>query len=69
MRCRISLSKRIRKFNDLLEDFKPCSNTAKTIDTYWSDEEDIINSSLGEKTKRNQLIVMDEVSGLTEKFN
>ena len=61
-------TKGLEKFEDLLEDFKACSNTAKVIDddTYSSDEEDIVNSGFGEKTNRNRLIVMDEVSGLVD---
>ena len=61
--------KGLQKFEDLLEDFNCCSNTAKVIDddTYSSDEEDIVNSSFGEKTNCDRLIVMDDVSGLTGK--
>ena len=42
-------------------------NTAKVNDTYSSDEEDIVNSGLGERSKRDQFIVMDDVSGLADK--
>ena len=42
-------------------------NTAKVNDTYSSDEEDILNSGLGERSKRDQFIVMDDVSGLADK--
>ena len=53
-------------FEDLLEDFKARLNTAKiNDDTYSSVEEDIINSGFGENTNRDQLIVMDDASGLT----
>ena len=65
MWCRISLSKRIRKVrirNDLLEDFKARLNTAKTNHIYSSD----VNSDFGEKSKRDQLIVMDDVPGLAD---
>ena len=53
---------------DLLEDFKALSNTAKVIDdhTYSSDEEDIVNSGFGEKTNRNRLIAVDDVTGLAD---
>ena len=58
--------KRLEIFEDLLEDFKAPLSTAKiNDDTYSSVEEDIINSSFGEKTNRHQLIVMDDASGLT----
>ena len=51
-----------------MEDFKTCSNTAKVNDNiYSSNEEDIVNSHFGEKTKRYGLIVMDAVSDLAEK--
>ena len=59
-------SKWFKKFNDLLEDFKACSNTAKVSKTYSSSEEDIVNSGFSEKSKLDWLIVMDDVSGLAE---
>ena len=54
---------RLETFNDLLEEFKARSNTAKTkaIDTKSSDK--VVNSGSGEKRKCDQLIVMDDVSG------
>ena len=39
---------------------------AAITDTYSIDEEETNNSGLGEKTKCNQLIVMDDVSGLDD---
>ena len=60
--------KGLENLNDLLEEFKASSNTAKATNTYSSDDEeqDIVNSGFGEKTKRDQLILMDNVSGLAE---
>ena len=59
--------KRLEKFADLLEDFKARLNTARAIDTYSLDEDnDIVNSGFGEKTNRDRLIVMDDVSGLAD---
>ena len=54
--------KGLEKFNDLLEDFKARLNTAKTNDIYSSD----VNSDFGEKSKRDQLIVMNDVPGLAD---
>ena len=45
--------KGLEKFNDLLEDFKALSNTVKVKDTYSFNEEDIVNSGFGEKSKRD----------------
>ena len=46
--------KGIGKFENQLEDFKARSNTAKVNDHIYSfDEEDIVISGFGEKTKRN----------------
>ena len=49
-----------------MEEFKARSNTVKTkaIDINLSDK--IVNSSFGVETKRDQLIVMDNVSGLAD---
>ena len=59
--------KGIEQFEDQLEDFKACSNTAKVNDNiYSSDEEDIVNRGFGEKAKHDRLIVMDDVSGLSD---
>ena len=57
--------KGLEKFRDLLEDFKTRSSTAKATDTNSFDN-DTVNSGLGEKGNRDQLIVMDEVPGLTD---
>ena len=60
-------SKGIEQFENLLEDFKIRSNTAKVNDdddTQSSDEENIVNSGFGDKARRDRLIVMDNVSGL-----
>ena len=59
--------KGLETFNDLLDEIKGCSNTAKTkaLDTY-SSEEVVNNGSFGEETKRDQLIVIDVVSGLAD---
>ena len=44
-----------------MEPFKARSTTEKVNDDIClSDEEDIVNSGFGEKTKRNQLIAMDD---------
>ena len=57
--------KGLEKFENLLEDFTVRLNTTKVHNnTYLSDEEDIVNSSFGEKTNRDRLAVMDAVSGL-----
>ena len=59
----------IEQFEDQLEDFKPCSNTAKLNDNmYLSDEENIVNSGFGGKTKCDQFILTDNVSGLTNEL-
>ena len=57
----------LETFNDLLGKFKACSNTAKTkaLDIYFS-EEVVNNGGFGEKTKRDQHIVMNDVSGLAD---
>ena len=49
-----------------MEEFKARSNTVKTkaIDINLSDK--VVNSSFGVETKRDQLIVMDNVSGLAD---
>ena len=49
-----------------MEEFKARSNTVKTkaIDINLSDK--VVNSSFGEETKRDQLVVMDAVSGLAD---
>ena len=44
-------SKGFKKFNDLLDDFKARSNTAKVSKTYSLSEEDIVNSGFSEKSK------------------
>ena len=56
----------IETFNDILEEFKARSNTAKTkaLDTNLFEE--VVNSGFGEETKRDRLIVMDDVSGLAD---
>ena len=59
-------SKGFKKFNDLLDDFKARSNTAKVSKTYSLSEEDIVNSGFSEKSKLDWLIVMDDVSRLAE---
>ena len=58
----------LETFNDLLEEFKARSNTAKTkaLDTNLSGK--IVNSGFGEETKRDQLIVMDDVPGLADEL-
>ena len=57
--------KGLEKFENLLEDFTVRLNTTKVHNnTYLSDEKDIVNSSFGEKTNRDRLAVMDDVSGL-----
>ena len=58
--------KGLEKFNDLLEDFKAHMNTAKASDTYLSHKKYIVNSGFTEKTKRDQLTVMNNVSGLAD---
>ena len=60
--------KGLEKFEDLLEDFKARSNTAKVNDddTYSFEEKDIVNSGFGEETNHDRLIVMDDVSGLDD---
>ena len=57
----------LETFNDLLDEFKAHSNTAKTkaLDTY-SSEEVVNNGGFGEETKPDRLIVMDDVSGLAD---
>ena len=57
----------LETFNDLLDEIKACPNTAKTkaLDTY-SSEEVVNNGGFGEETKRDQLIAMDDVSGLAD---
>ena len=59
----------IDNFNDFLEEFKAQSNTAKNRanDTYSS--ENIVSNTFGEETKRDRLIVMDNVSGLAGEPN
>ena len=56
----------IENFNDLLEEIKARSNTAKNRanDTY--SPENIVNNGFGEETKRDRLTVMDDVSGLAD---
>ena len=56
----------IETFNDILEEFKARSNTAKTkaLDTNLFEE--VVNSGFGEETKRDRLIVIDDVSGLAD---
>ena len=49
-------------FEELLEQFKSKSNAAKLNETD-STELNLYRNSLGEKSKRDQLIVMDYVSG------
>ena len=59
----------MKNFNDFLEIFKTCSKTAAAAvtDVYSIDEFDwTVNSGFGEKTKCDQLIVMDDVSGLAD---
>ena len=50
----------------LREDFKAHMNTAKASDTYLSHKKYIVNSGFTEKTKRDQLTVMNNVSGLAD---
>ena len=57
--------KGLEKFGELLADFKARSSTAKASDTYSSNN-DTVNSGCGEKTNRDRLIVMDDVSGLAD---
>ena len=59
---------KIENFNDLLEEFKARSNTAKNRanDTY--SPENIVNNGFGEETKRDRLTVMDDVSGLADEY-
>ena len=59
-------SNRIEAFNDLLEKYKARSNTAKTkaLDTNLFEE--VLNSGFGGETKRDRLIVMDDISGLAD---
>ena len=57
--------KGLEKFGDLLDDFKARSNTAKAVDTF-SEDNDIVNIGFGEKTNRDRLIVMYDVSGLAD---
>ena len=54
----------LESFNNLLDELKARSNTAKTktLDTY-SSEEVVNNGGFGEETKRDRLIIMDDVSG------
>ena len=62
--------KELEKFNDLLDVFKACSKTAAAAavtDSYSIDEKENVNIGFGKKTKRDQLIVMDKVSGLADK--
>ena len=58
---------RLETFNNLLDEFKPRSNTAKTkaLDTY-SSEEVVNNDGFREETKHNQLLVMHNISGLAD---
>ena len=58
--------KGLEKFGDILEDFKARLSTAKAIDIYSSDNDNTVNSGYGEKTNRDRLIVMDDVSGLAD---
>ena len=60
--------KGLEKFEDLLEDFKACSTTSEVIDddTDSSGKNDIVNSGFGEKTNRDRLIVMVDISGLAD---
>ena len=41
-------------------------NTAKASDTYLSHKKYIVNSGFTEKTKRDQLTIMNNVSGLAD---
>ena len=64
--------KSIEQFEDLSEFFKACSRTAKRNDndddTPLSDDEFFNESDgFGEKTTCDQLIVMNNVSGLADK--
>ena len=58
----------MKKFNDFLEIFKTCSETAAAAvtDVYSIDEKETVNSGFGEKTKCDRLIVIDDVSGLAD---
>ena len=63
--------KSIEKFEDLLEVFKACSRMSKrnnNDDHTSSSDNKIFNDSdgFGEKTTRDQIIVMDDVSGLAD---
>ena len=62
--------KELEKFNNLLEVFKARSKTAAAAvtDTYSIDEKETVNSGFGEKTKRDWLIVADDISGLADDF-
>ena len=57
----------MEKLNDLLEVFKACSKTAAAFtDAHSINEKETVNSGFGKKTKRDRLIVMDDVSGLAD---
>ena len=64
--CEFDYPKGLEKFADLLEDFKAHSNAAKATNTYLLDEEDIVNSGFREKTNLDQLIFMENNSGLAD---
>ena len=52
-------------FENLLQDFKiKSSKSGESSDTYSADDNG--NGTYGENTKRNRLIVMDDVSGLAD---
>ena len=53
---------------NLLEVFKARSRTTKKNDNTSSSDDEFFNENdcFGEKTIRNQLIVMDDISGLAE---
>ena len=54
-------------FDNLLQDFKIKSNqTDPTQDDTHSVDSSSINDTYGERTKRDRLIVMDDVSGLAD---
>ena len=57
----------LETFNILLEEFKARSDTVKTkaLHTNYSSDK-ILNSGFGEETKRDRLIVMDDVYGLAD---
>ena len=57
----------LETFNNLLDEFKARSNTAKIKALGANSSEEVVNNGgFGEETKRDRLIVMDGISGLAD---